>query len=82
MTQGETFLHHVLGELLPSTELYTIECKVDEQGTLYSVHVDPSEMGKIIGRGGKNVEALKTLLKMLGSKTGEHLSMKVMEKTD
>lgn len=82
MTQGETFLRYVLDQLVEGEGSYTMEAKEDEQGVLYTVYMAPAEMGKIIGKGGRHVEALKTLLKMIGSKENTRLSLKVLERTD
>ena len=34
----------------------------DNMGVLFTLYVDPSDAGKIIGRGGKTSDALRTLL--------------------
>lgn len=79
-SHGEKFLRFVMEQMLESPEQYTLERVEDEMGVLYKVYVEKPEMGKVIGKAGKHVESLKTLLKVIGSKTGTRLSLKVMER--
>lgn len=79
-SHGESFLRFVMEQMLETPDQYTLERVEDDMGVLYKIYVDKAEMGKVIGKAGKHVESLKTLLKVIGSKTGTRLSLKVMER--
>lgn len=79
-SHGEHFLRFVMEQMLESPDQYTLERVEDEMGVLYRIFVDKTEMGKVIGKAGKHVESLKTLLKVIGSKTGTRLSLKIIER--
>lgn len=49
-----------------------IEVKSSEQGSrvFLELSCDPSDMGKVIGRGGKRAQAIRTLMKAKASQLG------------
>ena len=62
------FLDLIVRSLVQNTDAISIEEKQDELGTLLSLRVDPSDMGAIIGRGGKTIDSIRTVLRVFGSK--------------
>lgn len=79
-THEETFVRYILGQLVDDINGFDIERIEDELGILIKVHVPRPEMGKVIGKNGRHVEALKTLLKVVAAKHGGKCSIKVIEK--
>lgn len=79
-THEEAFVRYILGQLVEDTTGFDIERIEDELGVLIKVHVPRPEMGKVIGKNGRHVEALKTLLKVVAAKHGGKCSIKVIEK--
>jgi hypothetical protein len=62
------FLRLIVSSLVQNVDAIAIEEKHDELGTLLSLRVDPSDMGAIIGRGGKTIDSIRTVLRVFGSK--------------
>ncbi len=56
-----------------------IERKEDELGILLTLEVAQPDMGTLIGRQGKTVQALKTLLRAYGSKQNKRVNLKVTD---
>lgn len=79
-THEEAFVRYILGQLVEDTSGFDIERIEDDLGILIKVHVPRPEMGKVIGKNGRHVEALKTLLKVVAAKHGGKCSIKVIEK--
>lgn len=79
-THEEAFVRYILSQLVDDTTGFDIERIEDELGVLIKVHVPRPEMGKVIGKNGRHVEALKTLLKVVAAKHGGKCSIKVIEK--
>ncbi len=48
-------------------------------GTLIEVRVAPSDMGKVIGRQGKTVRALRALAAAAGEKRGRRCHLEIIE---
>lgn len=77
--EAQAFLRLVVESLVQNPSLIEIEEKHDELGTLISLKVDPSDMGSIIGRGGKTVDAIRTVLRVFGSKSGTRVNLRLIE---
>ncbi len=78
MTPTE-FLKMIVSSLVEKTDAIEISEKHDELGTLLSLKVDPSDMGSIIGRGGKTIDSLRTVLRVYGSKTNTRVNLRIIE---
>lgn len=75
------FLHFIISALVVNTSAIEITEKQDELGTLLSLRVDPSDMGSLIGRGGKTIDSIRTVLRVFGSKAGIRLNLRIIEDT-
>ena len=76
---GLAFLQYVMDSLVEEKENLKIEGKIDEQGVLLSVRVGPKDMGKLIGKGGQTVKALRTLLRIIGGNLNQRINLRVIE---
>ena len=52
---------------------------VDERGVLITLHVNPEDMGYVIGRQGQTARAIRTLAKVVGAKNNARVNLKIME---
>ena len=59
-----------------------VERTVDERGVLLTLHVNPEDMGYVIGRDGQTARALRILLKIVGAKSNARVNMKIYEPED
>ncbi len=78
MTASE-FLRFIITSLVVHTDSIEIEEKQDELGTLLSLRVHPDDMKIIIGRGGKTIDSIRTVLRILGSKTATRINIRLIE---
>ena len=76
---GLAFLQFTLGELLEDKDQLKIETKTDELGILHTISVSENDMGKIIGKGGQTIKALRTLIRILGSQSSQRVNLKILE---
>ena len=76
---GLAFLQYVMDSLVEEKKQMSIEGKLDEQGVLLSVRVSQKDMGKLIGKGGQTVKALRTLLRIIGGNLNQRINLKVIE---
>ncbi len=80
--QDQQFLEMVVKAIVNKPELVNVERTVDELGVLLTLHVDPSDMGYVIGRRGQMAQALRILLKGVGAKANARINMKIYEPED
>ena len=59
-----------------------IEEFVDSAGTLYGVRVHPDDVGRVIGREGRVVNALRNLAKASATKIGKHVTVEILTEED
>lgn len=74
------FVQYVLGKICKSDDQFTAEIVEDDRGSLILVKASPEDMGRIIGREGKSVAALRTLVTSMAAREGLRVSLKVEEK--
>ena len=51
----------------------------DDRGPVLHLRVDPEDMGKIIGRGGRTARALRTLVRAAGTRSGVSAFVDIVE---
>lgn len=76
---GASFLFYVLENLVDAKDQLSIESKEDELGILHTVQVAEEDMGKLIGKSGQTIQALRTLLRVIGSNSTKRINLKVLE---
>lgn len=75
----QEFLEYVVKSLVNRPEDVKVERTVDERGVLLTLHVNPEDMGYVIGRDGQTARALRILLKIVGAKANARVNMKIYE---
>jgi len=73
------FVEYIVKNLVDNPEDVKAERKVDEMGVLIELTVNPSDMGKVIGKEGKTAKAIRSLLRVLGAKINARINLKIME---
>lgn len=76
---GLDFIRYVLSSIVEEKDALAVEGKIDELGILITVRVGDKDMGKLIGRGGQTVKALRTLVRIIGGNTNQRINLKVLE---
>ncbi len=50
-----------------------------ERAVIYELRVRPTDVGKVIGKGGKTAQALRTLVSAVGAKKGKRALLDIIE---
>jgi predicted RNA-binding protein YlqC (UPF0109 family) len=66
----EAFLRDVLAPLLDHPEVLRIEVEGEGRRRDVLIYADPKDRGRIIGKHGRMISALRTLCKTAGEKAG------------
>lgn len=78
-TKDQEFVEYIVKALVEHPEDVKVERRIDEMGVLLKLSVNPTDMGKIIGRAGQTAKAIRTLLRVLGAKTNARINFKIAE---
>lgn len=76
---GLEFIQTVLQALVDDHDELVVEGRIDDLGVLITVRVSATDMGKLIGKGGQTVKALRTLLRVIGGNTAQRINIKILE---
>jgi predicted RNA-binding protein YlqC (UPF0109 family) len=68
----------VARSLVDDPDAVSVEVHREADTTVIELHVAEDDMGKVIGRNGSVAKALRTLLKVAATRTGEDVSLEIV----
>lgn len=74
----EQLLKHILDSLFPETEI-TVEASQRDSSTVFTIYAPQNEIGRIIGKEGKVINAIKQLLKIKAMKENVFVDLEIKE---
>jgi predicted RNA-binding protein YlqC (UPF0109 family) len=77
--QDAAFVEYVVKALVDNPDDVRTERVVDEMGVLITLHINPKDMGQVIGRQGQTAKAIRTLLRVVGAKHKARVNLKIYE---
>ena len=79
----QDILSYVIKNIVTTPDDVKIEEVVDETGTTtYLVTVNPSDVGRIIGKEGKVIKAIRTIMRVIAIQKGVHVRVSVVSESD
>ena len=79
MNKEEEFLKFLIENLVKNKEDIKISREEDELGVLLTLKVNSEDMGLIIWKWWNTVNSIRSLLKVLWSKEGKRVNLKVLD---
>ena len=79
MEQDQAFVEFLVKALVDHPDDVKTERVVDEMGVLITLHLNPEDMGQVIGRMGQTAKAIRTLLRVVGAKHKARVNLKIFE---
>lgn len=77
--QDQEFVEYLVRALVDHPEDVKSERTVDEMGVLITLHLNPEDMGQVIGRQGQTAKSIRTLLRVVGAKRKSRVNLKIHE---
>lgn len=75
----KNLLEFLLIHLVDHPEDVRIEESEDDRGMVYTIHVHPEDMGRVIGKGGSVIHSIRTIAKIRAIKEGLHAYVTLAE---
>lgn len=75
----QEFLEFVIKSIVDNPNDVKVTRTIDEMGVLLNLKVNPEDMGKIIGRQGSTAKAIRTILRVIGTKHNARINLKIEE---
>jgi predicted RNA-binding protein YlqC (UPF0109 family) len=73
------FVEYVVKALVNHPDDVSVKRSVDDMGVLLELSVNPEDMGKVIGKAGATAKSIRTLLRVLGSRSDARVNLKIIE---
>ena len=77
-TIDQQFVEYIVKTLVNNPEKVAIDRTIDEKGVLLSLTVDPEDVGRVIGKRGVTAQAIRVLLRALGTKQDARYNLKIV----
>lgn len=75
----QEFLEFLVKSIVDHPEDVRIDRRIDDLGVLLTLHVNPADMGHIVGRQGVTAKAIRTLLRIIAVKHSARVNLKIEE---
>ena len=75
----QAFLEYVVKGLVQNADAVTVTPVTREGTTIYELRLDPQDVGKIIGRQGQTINAIRSLLLAGSARKGLRCSVEIVE---
>jgi uncharacterized protein len=77
--RDQEFLEFIVKSIVNQPDAVQVERKVDEMGVLLTLKTAQEDMGYVIGRKGQTAQAIRTLLKIVGTKNNARVNLKIYD---
>ena len=77
-TIDQQFVEYIVKTLVNNPDKVAVERTIDERGVLLSLTVDPEDVGRVIGKRGVTAQAIRVLLRALGTKQDARYNLKIV----
>ena len=72
----------IIRAIASNPDAVNISASDDGERTILTVQVDPTDVGRVIGRQGRTINAVRTVVKAAGLKTNQHVSLDLVTPED
>lgn len=66
----EKLVEYIVRELVDNKDAVKVTTIEESDAMVIKVEVAPEEVGRVVGRGGKNAQAIRTIIRSLAGKQG------------
>ena len=79
MEKDQIFVEMIVKAIVNHPDDVKTDRTIDERGVLITLHINPEDMGYVIGRSGQTARSIRTLLKIVGAKENARVNLKIHE---
>jgi predicted RNA-binding protein YlqC (UPF0109 family) len=76
---AENFIRFCISHIVSQPESISLEIREDEDATRYQLSVHTEDMKRVIGRSGRTIRALQSLVRVMGIKQNKKLFLNLVE---
>ena len=76
----KAFVEYIVKNVVDSPDEVRVECQQQgENSWLLEMHVGKDDVGKVVGRGGQTIKALRTICSVIATRMGEKVRVQLIE---
>ena len=75
----EEMLKVLVRDIVDNPDAINVTTRVEDKINVLELRVDPSDMGKVIGKQGKIAKAIRTLMKAYATKNGTKINVEIID---
>ncbi len=75
---SETLVRFLVTSLVDDPGSVDVVKKVSGESVTYEISLNPDDVGKVIGRQGRVIKAIRTVVRAAASVNGEHVDVEVL----
>jgi hypothetical protein len=72
-------LEHIAKALVDNPDAVVVTQDEGDRGTVLRLQVDPDDMGKVIGRGGRTARAIRSVMKAAAIKADARIHVEIVD---
>lgn len=73
------FVEYIVKNLVDAPDAVDVRCSESERGIIVEVRVDQPDIGKVVGRKGLTIKALRTISMMICARLGRRVRIELVE---
>ena len=77
-TDTEALVRYLITSLVDAPEAVRVEVKDSDVALTFEITLDPADVGKVIGRQGRIIKAIRTLARAAGSNDEKQVEVEVL----
>jgi predicted RNA-binding protein YlqC (UPF0109 family) len=77
-TAFKELVEYIVTSLVDYPEQVTVRESEERDAVILEISVAGSDMGRVIGKGGKVINSIRTLVQVLAAKQGKRISLEVL----
>lgn len=73
------FVEYIVKNLVDAPHDVNVNCYEGDRGMIVEVRVNPQDVGKVVGRKGNTIKALRTIAMMICARLGRRVRVEIIE---
>lgn len=79
LEKDQIFVESIVKSIVNNPDDVRTERSIDQKGVLITLHINQEDMAQVIGKGGKTIMAVRTLLRIIAAKMDARINLKISE---
>ncbi len=79
MVLMKEFIEYLVKNLVDNPEKVNVNCSQNDKGILIQLSVSSEDIGKVVGRQGQTIKALRTIIMSVCARLGQRVYLELIE---